>query len=44
MHHADARLQRVERRAEFHFFAVNQDIAAIAAGLPDDVHAEQDFH
>ena len=44
MYHADTRLQRVERRVEFHFLAVNQDVAAVAAGLPDDVHAEEYFH
>ena len=44
MHHADSGLERVKRRREGDLLAMNQHIAAVAAGFPDDVHAEQDFH
>ena len=35
MHHADARLQRVEGGVELHLLAIDQDVAAVAAGFPD---------
>ena len=44
MHHADARRQGVEGRAEGRLLPVDEDVAAVAAGLPDDVHAEEDLH
>ena len=44
MHHADAGSQRVKGRAELYLLAVNEDIPLIAAGFPNHVHTEEDFH
>ena len=44
MHHADTGFERIKRRREGNLLAMNQHVAAVAAGFPDDVHAEQDFH
>ena len=44
MDHANAGLQRVERGVEHHFLPVDDDVALIAAGLPDNVHTEENFH
>ena len=42
--HADARLQRVKGGVEHRLLAVEEDVALIAAGLPDHIHAEEDLH
>ena len=42
--HADARLQRVEGGVEHRLLAADEDVALIAAGLPDHVHAEENLH
>ena len=42
--HADAGLQRVEGGVEHRLLPVDDDVALIAAGLPDNVHTEEDFH
>ena len=44
MDHADPGLQRVEGGVEHRLFAVDEDLALIAAGLPDYIHAEEDLH
>ncbi len=44
MHHADARRQGVEGGVELRLLAVDEDVAAVAAGLPDDIHAKEYFH
>ena len=44
MDHADACGQGVEGGGEFHLLPVEEDAAAVAAGFPDDIHAEEDFH
>ena len=44
MHHADAGMQRIKRRAEADLLAVKQDVAVIPTGIADDFHAEKDFH
>ena len=44
MYHADTGRQRVEGRIEMHLFAVNKDVALVAACLPDHIHAEEDLH
>ena len=44
MHHADTGRQCVKGRIKGDFFTVDQDIAAVAAGFPDDVHTEKDLH
>ena len=44
MHHADAGSQGVKGRAEADLLAVEEDIALIAAGFADHVHAEENFH
>ena len=44
MDHADAEVHRVARRAHRHLFAVQQDLAAVAAGLLNDGHSEQNVH
>ena len=44
VYHADARRQRVKGGIKGHFFAVNEDVAAVAAGLPDDIHTEENLH
>ena len=44
VHHADARLQGVKGRGKLDLLSVDEDIPLVAAGLPDDVHAEEDLH
>ena len=44
MHHADTGLQCVKGRIKGDFFTIDEDVAAVAAGFPDDVHTEQDLH
>lgn len=44
MHHADTGLQCVKGRIKGDFFTVDEDVAAVAAGFPNDVHTEKDLH
>jgi hypothetical protein len=44
VHHAETRRHRLAGRGELHLGAVEHDAAAIAAGVVDHRHAEQDVH
>ena len=44
MHHADAGFQCLKGRIKGDFFTIDEDVAAVAAGFPDDIHTEQDLH
>ena len=44
MNHADSRFDRVKRGRKIYGLSVQDDLAAVASGLPDHVGAEQDTH
>ena len=44
MHHADTGLQCIKGCIKGDFFTNDEDVAAVAAGFPDDVHTEKDIN
>ena len=44
MHHPDARTESVERRFEHDLFTLHPNGSAVAAGLGNHRHTEQDAH
>ena len=44
MDHADARSKRVKRRGESDLLPVYENVSAVAARFPDNVHSEKNLH